>query len=93
MTSDYDEPEDAAAAAAWWRSNRPTVTGPGAPPRGVVPTTSTALLGALAMGALAIGAIAIGALAIGRLSIGKVRLREVEIGNLVVRRVSGLSSG
>jgi hypothetical protein len=48
--------------------------------------------GALAFGALAIGAVAIGALAIGRLAIGRVRLRDVEIDNLVVKKVSGLSA-
>jgi hypothetical protein len=48
-------------------------------------------VGALAFGALAIGAVAIGALAIGRLAVGRVRLRDVEIDNLLVRKVTGLS--
>jgi hypothetical protein len=42
--------------------------------------------GAFALGALAVGALAIGALAIGRLEVRKARLKEVEIGDLTVRR-------
>jgi hypothetical protein len=45
---------------------------------------------AVAAGALAIGALAIGSLAIGRLLIGRVRVRDLEIDNLIVRKVEGL---
>jgi hypothetical protein len=54
----------------------------------LLPPVSTPALatGALAVGALAVGALAIGALAIGRLEIRKARFRELEVGDLTVRR-------
>jgi hypothetical protein len=84
MTSDYDAPEDLKDDLLQWRpSYQPRTTAGGL-------LIGSVLLGALALGALAIGALAIGTLAIGRLAIGRVRLRRVEIGDLVVRRASGL---
>jgi hypothetical protein len=44
-------------------------------------------MGALAAGALAIGALALGALAIGRLAIGRAKVRNLEIDELIVRKL------
>jgi hypothetical protein len=51
-------------------------------------TVGAVALGALAVGTLAIGTLAVGSLAIGKLGVGRARLRKVEIGDLVVRRLT-----
>ena len=53
-------------------------------------TLSAGAAGALAFGALALAGFAIGAVAVGRLSIGSARARRMEIGHLVVGKISML---
>ena len=53
-------------------------------------TLSAGAAGALVFGALALAGFAIGAVAIGRLSIGSARARRMEIGHLVVGKISML---
>lgn len=50
-------------------------------------------LGAMACGALAVGALAVGKLAIGRLIVRRSKFAKVEIGDLIVRRLTVLEPG
>jgi hypothetical protein len=53
-------------------------------------TLSAGAAGSLAFGALALAGFAIGAVAIGRLTVGSARARRMEIGHLVVGKISML---
>ena len=89
---DLDQPETLPEEIVHWQpTHRPygLAQAHGAVAQGASATGSS-IVGALAMGALALGAIAIGALAIGRLSVGTARFKRLEVGDLVVRRLSVL---
>src|SRR5579864_3136468 len=93
--TDLDEPETLPESIVEWQpTHRPLVEAHAGVERGST-ATGSAVIGALALGALAVGALAIGTLVVGRLGVGRLSVRrakldKLEIGDLIVRRLTVL---